>query len=76
MSSHVRKTRQPILCAHETVSGDDIKYLFEHGVMPEPVVAAAPQEEVAPVAEPEEPESSVDDEHHGDLGGGLLPNPA
>jgi cell division protease FtsH len=64
------------LCSHETVSGVEVDYLFEHGVMPERV---APQ----PVAEPEstpvaasEADTSDDQDSTGDIGGGLLPNPA
>jgi cell division protease FtsH len=74
--SHELELLTQALCTHETVSGGDIKYLFEHGVMPEPVVEVAPQEDVVAVVEPEEPETAVDEEPHGDLGSGLLPNPA
>ena len=64
------------LCEYETVSGQEVEYLFEHGIMPE-----RPKSEPEPKPEPpsvaaSEVESSDDSDVTGDMGGGLLPNPA
>ena len=74
--SHELELLTQALCTHETVSGREVDHLFEHGVMPTAPV-------VEPTSEPEQrslptPEPDVEDDKDstGDIGGGLLPNPA
>jgi len=74
--SHELELLTQALCTHETVSGREVDHLFEHGVMPTaPVVEPTSEPEQRPLPTPE-PDVEDDKDSTGDIGGGLLPNPA
>ncbi|MDE0882773.1 MAG: hypothetical protein OSB21_09275, partial [Myxococcota bacterium] len=64
------------LTSHETVSGKEISYLFEHGQMPERPVVPLEVNEAAAETPAADEQSDTDDSQAGDIGGRLIPNPA
>jgi cell division protease FtsH len=64
------------LTSHETVSGKEISYLFEHGEMPERPVVPLEVNEAAAETPAADEQSDTDDSPAGDIGGRLIPNPA